>query len=128
MHIKTQSRERGKRETGGAEKADDRWTLPGCKMVPGVKRGCHGDQHHAGDEMAYWRSVGIDPHARAERYFAKYVAAGGAAEPVQHAARKPPRNAKAAPKAHRRAPGGQQGPKKPWPKGRKLPTGRKFGK
>lgn len=44
----------GHRGAGGGEKSDDKWTLPGCDD-------CHKRQHR-GNEMKFWREIGIDPH------------------------------------------------------------------
>jgi hypothetical protein len=53
-HIRSASAIHGKRETGGAEKASDKWTVPLC-------RAHHDEQHDAGNEIAWWASKGIDP-------------------------------------------------------------------
>jgi hypothetical protein len=52
-HIRMASAIHGKRETGIAQKADDRWTLPLCRK--------HHDQQHSGSEAAFWNAAGIDP-------------------------------------------------------------------
>jgi hypothetical protein len=63
-HIRSASAIHGKRETGGAEKASDKWTVPLCRA--------HHDEQHAacergsGGELAtaeirWWNSKGIDP-------------------------------------------------------------------
>lgn len=54
MHLRTGSLLHGKEQTGGQEKPDDRWTLPGCRR--------HHDQQHAMNEMNFWAMYGIDPH------------------------------------------------------------------
>lgn len=54
MHLKAGSLFYGKRDTGGGEKASDKWTLPGCRR--------HHDEQHNMDEMDFWRQHGIDPH------------------------------------------------------------------
>lgn len=54
MHLKAGLLFYGKRDTGGGEKASDKWTLPGCRR--------HHDEQHDMDEMEFWRSHGIDPH------------------------------------------------------------------
>lgn len=53
-HIRIASPIHGKRETGGGEKASDKWTVPLC-------RAHHDEQHHAGNELLWWTSKGIDP-------------------------------------------------------------------
>jgi len=53
MHLRANSSFYGK-ETGGGEKPDDRWSLPGCRPH-------HEGQHRIGDELAFWSSFGIDP-------------------------------------------------------------------
>jgi hypothetical protein len=53
-HIRTASPVHGKRETGGAEKASDKWTVPLCRTH-------HDEQHAAGTELSWWASKGIDP-------------------------------------------------------------------
>ncbi len=53
-HIRSSSDLHGKRETGGAEKASDKWTVPLC-------RSHHEDQHRAGDELKWWDTQGVDP-------------------------------------------------------------------
>lgn len=54
MHIRNGSDLHGKEPEGGGRTADDRWTLPGCRQH-------HDRQHDAGDELAFWRDMGIDP-------------------------------------------------------------------
>jgi len=52
-HIRMASPIHGKRDTGIAQKADDRWTLPLCAKD-------HEDQHR-GSEIEFWNRYGIDP-------------------------------------------------------------------
>lgn len=56
-HVRMASAVHGKRETGGAEKPDDSWTVPLCRRH-------HQDdpqaQHRIG-EKAFWELHGIDP-------------------------------------------------------------------
>ena len=53
-HIRSSNPIYGKRETGGAEKASDKWTVPLCRVH-------HDEQHAAGNELTWWASKGIDP-------------------------------------------------------------------
>lgn len=52
-HIRTASPVHGKRETGGAEKASDKWTVPLCRE--------HHDAQHRGEELKFWAFHRIDP-------------------------------------------------------------------
>lgn len=54
LHIRSGSDVHGKEPEGASRTADDRWTLPGCRPH-------HNQQHHGGDELAFWRRFGIDP-------------------------------------------------------------------
>lgn len=54
-HIRYADLRYGKRDTGKAEKPDDRWAIP-----------LSADEHrkqHDGNEQAYWHALGIDPCA-----------------------------------------------------------------
>ena len=53
-HIRSANALYGKRETGGQEKASDKWTVPLCRLH-------HHDQHSAGNELVWWASQKIDP-------------------------------------------------------------------
>jgi len=53
-HIRSASALYGKRETGGQEKASDKWTVPLCRLH-------HTEQHDAGNELVWWASKKIDP-------------------------------------------------------------------
>ena len=63
-HIRSANAIYGKRETGGQEKASDKWTVPLCREH-------HDEQHAAIDragpkgretaELVWWASKGIDP-------------------------------------------------------------------
>jgi hypothetical protein len=53
-HIRSANAIYGKRETGGQEKASDKWTVPLCRVH-------HDEQHDAGNELLWWASTGIDP-------------------------------------------------------------------
>jgi len=50
----------GKPYTGKGEKPDDKWTLPLCKPVMGLRNGCHITQHK-GSEAEFWMRTGLDP-------------------------------------------------------------------
>lgn len=60
-HIRMKSDLYGKREVGGQEKPDDRWSLP-------LSAEQHRKQHDM-NEKAYWEQVGIDPFALALALF-----------------------------------------------------------
>lgn len=63
-HLRTGSRQYGKRQCGMAEKPDDCWVLPLC-------RNDHRAQHDRGDELAWWASKGVaDPFAVAAALYA----------------------------------------------------------
>ena len=68
-HIRMASTVYGKRATGMAEKPDDKWSVPLCQPIPGVKAGCHKNQHRMG-EAAYWRERGLNPFEIALRLYA----------------------------------------------------------
>lgn len=53
-HIRSANPLYGKRETGGAEKPSDKFSVPLCRPH-------HDEQHDAGDELKWWASKGIDP-------------------------------------------------------------------
>lgn len=53
-HIRSASPMFGKRETGGSEKASDKWVTPLCRTH-------HDEQHKAGNELLWWASKGVDP-------------------------------------------------------------------
>lgn len=52
-HIRYADPRYGKRETGAAEKPDDRWVVPLHWVL-------HQEQHET-NERAWWRKTGIDP-------------------------------------------------------------------
>ena len=52
-HIRYADPIYGKRETGKAEKPDDRWTVP-------LSRKKH-DEQHSGNERLFWARYGLDP-------------------------------------------------------------------
>lgn len=62
-HIRSASPLHGKRETGGGEKASDKWTVPLC-------RAHHDEQHDAGNELLWWAGKGIDPFGLALSLYA----------------------------------------------------------
>lgn len=43
----------GKRDAGGQEKPDDKWTLPLCSK--------HHDEQHSMNEAEFWKALAIDP-------------------------------------------------------------------
>lgn len=53
-HIRYSDPVFAKREVGGGEKPDDRWTVP-------LHSTQHKDQHAHGDEKAWWAKIRIDP-------------------------------------------------------------------
>lgn len=53
-HLSTANAFYGHMGRGKGQKADDRWALP---LAPAL----HAKQH-AGNEMAFWKWTGIDPH------------------------------------------------------------------
>lgn len=61
-HIRFASPEHGKRETGMAEKPDDKWTVPLC---PSCHREGESAQHKS-NEVQWWEAQGIDPLELAE--------------------------------------------------------------
>lgn len=73
-HIRSANAVYGKRETGGAEKASDKWTVPLCRTH-------HDEQHDYCEqpanntdqvtaELRWWASKGIDPFGLALSLFA----------------------------------------------------------
>jgi hypothetical protein len=117
-HLRAGSLAHDKPITGMGTKPDDRWCLP-------LRHDHHMAQHAFGDERLWWSAHGIDPFKAAKRYYAIYIASRPA-EAAQRSARKPRRKAKTLPKPHSRQPNRRRWAKKPFPKGRGLPTGRKF--
>jgi hypothetical protein len=71
-HIRSASLEHGKSHTGLGEKPSDRWCVPLC-------RSCHGKQHSM-NELAFWKSHGVNPFTLAQKYYAEYQR--GATGPV----------------------------------------------
>lgn len=79
-HVRYADPSYGKRETGKAEKPDDRWAIP-----------LHPDKHreqHSGSEREFWKRHGIDPCRVA---LALHAISGDdeAAEIILKSARKP---------------------------------------
>lgn len=60
-HLRAGDRRFAKRETGGAERPSDCWTLPLCAEDHRTGR----DSQHAGNELAFWHRLGIDPFVTA---------------------------------------------------------------
>lgn len=77
-HVKSASHAHGKPSSGTA-KPDDKWCVPLC-------RSCHLLQHHAGNEMHWWRLQDKNPFTYAINYYAEYGGAGG--EPKKSRVRK----------------------------------------
>lgn len=61
-HIRTASPIHGKRQTGGAEKPADKFTVPLCRA--------HHDMQHSMNEMKFWAMHGIDPFGLALSLYA----------------------------------------------------------
>jgi len=61
-HIRTGDLSRGKPLTGMGVKPSDRFATSLC-------RAHHAAQHARGNEMAWWRSIGLDPFTTAEGLF-----------------------------------------------------------
>ena len=64
-HIRSANAIYGKRETGGQEKASDKWTVPLCRE--------HHDEQHDGNELKFWAAKRLDPFGLA---LALYQASG----------------------------------------------------
>jgi hypothetical protein len=62
-HIRSANALYGKRETGGGEKASDKFTVPLCREH-------HDEQHKAGNELLWWASKGVDPFGLALSLYA----------------------------------------------------------
>ena len=69
-HIRSGSTVYCKPPTGMAEKPDDRWAVPLCGPILGVKKGCHRTQH-AGAESKFWRERGLNPFEIAIKLYAE---------------------------------------------------------
>lgn len=57
-HLRATALEYGKRNTGGAEKPSDEWTVPLCGEH-------HREEHHIGNEEKFWKSHNINPYVLA---------------------------------------------------------------
>lgn len=114
-HLRMQSLEWGKRETGKGERPSDRWANPLCQE-------CHLDgpdsQHKLG-EKKFWSQVGIDPFALASALYDQFEKQQRRRAP-EDAPRRKRQIAKRATPKHKRK----------WPKvklaGRPFAAGRKF--
>lgn len=76
-HLSTASPMHGHYGRGRGTKAGDRWCLP-------VSSAEHSKQHSM-NEMAYWASVGIDPHLLALTLFGLWTDLGEDARPFAEA-------------------------------------------
>lgn len=86
---------------------DDKWATP-------LNHRHHMQQHdHKAGEMGFWKEVGKDPFATAQRLYAQYLAEGGPG-PVK--SRKP----RARPKKRDQRRSKIASRPDPWPKGRKF--------
>ncbi len=72
-HLSTARLEYGHYGRGKGSKAPDRWALP---LSPEQHR-----RQHSGNEMAYWQSVGINPHILALTIWGLFSEMGDDAEP-----------------------------------------------
>lgn len=72
-HLSSAALQYGHYGRGKGSKAPDRWALP---LSPEQHR-----RQHAGNEMAYWRSVGINPHILALTIWGLFSEMGDDAEP-----------------------------------------------
>ena len=61
-HIRAADPMYGKRETGGAEKASDKWTVPLCRL--------HHTEQHSTNELKWWASKRVDPFGLALSLYA----------------------------------------------------------
>lgn len=61
-HIRAAAPMYGKRETGGAEKASDKWTTPLCPP--------HHREQHSMNELKWWASKRVDPFGLALSLYA----------------------------------------------------------
>ena len=114
-HLRMQSLEWEKRETGKGERPSDKWVTPLCHE-------CHLDglyaQHKIG-EKKFWDYVGIDPFALAATLYEQFEKQQRRRPPQEAHRRKRPVAKRATPKHKRK-----------WPKvklsGRPFGPGRKF--
>jgi hypothetical protein len=73
--------EHGKDQTGAGRKPDDKWCVPLCRHH-------HDEQHARGDELAWWRSYGLDPFVIAIEL---YASRPGADKPRRERRKQPAR-------------------------------------
>lgn len=74
-HIRMGSQVNRKTAAGMGEKPDDKWAVPLCRPVLGIRQGCHKSQHSM-NEAEWWKSHGLDPFGIAKRLYATAVLAG----------------------------------------------------
>lgn len=114
-HLRSAARQYGKRQTGMAEKPDDKWTLPLCRT--------HHDDQHRNNELQWWARHGVaDPFAVA---LTLYAGRPNASVPRPERPRKVMKRRVRKPKSERRAvPPGKRLESRPnaWQPGRKIPT------
>jgi hypothetical protein len=68
-HIRAASPLHGKRETGGSEKASDKWTTPLCRTHHDEQHAAAERSEGAGAELTWWARKGIDPFGLALALF-----------------------------------------------------------
>lgn len=76
-HLSYAAPQYGHYGRGKGSKAPDRWVLP---LSPDEHR-----RQHSGNEMAYWRSVGINPHILCLTIYGLFSEMGEDAEPFASA-------------------------------------------
>jgi hypothetical protein len=68
-HLRFGEPKVGRLNPGMGRKSDDKWVLPLCRKH-------HDAQHAAGNERAWWASVGIDPNEACIERYAAFQQAG----------------------------------------------------
>jgi hypothetical protein len=68
-HIRAASPLHGKRETGGSEKASDKWCTPLCRDHHAEQHAAAERSEGAGAELTWWARKGIDPFGLALALF-----------------------------------------------------------